>query len=53
MQVGPQSALSLAMLLHELTTNSFKYGALSPAEGQIAVEWAIAKLNKGPGFRLD
>ncbi|MDR6636207.1 PAS domain S-box-containing protein [Phyllobacterium sp. 1468] len=53
LQVGPQSALSLAMLLHELTTNAFKYGALSTAEGQVSVEWGIADMNKEPAFKLN
>lgn len=53
LEVGPQSALSLAMLLHELTTNAFKYGALSTARGQVSVEWGIAELDGEPAFRLD
>ncbi len=50
--VGPQSALSLAMLLHELTTNAFKYGALSTDKGRVAVEWGIAEMDKEPAFKL-
>jgi PAS domain S-box-containing protein len=35
----PQSAQTIAMVLHELTTNAVKYGALSVASGRIRVEW--------------
>jgi two-component sensor histidine kinase len=42
---GPQVLLraeagqSMAFVLHELTTNAAKYGALSTSEGKIAVRW--------------
>ena len=53
LQVGPQSALSLAMLLHELTTNAFKYGALSQTDGQIIIEWEMAEMDEEAAFKLD
>ncbi len=40
LSLNPQSAQSIAMVLHELTTNSVKYGALSEASGRIRVQWA-------------
>lgn len=39
-QVGPKSATPLALIFHELATNSAKYGALSNAEGTVAVNVA-------------
>lgn len=37
----PQAALALYMCLHELTTNSLKYGALSAPAGRIDVVWEV------------
>jgi PAS domain S-box-containing protein len=36
----PRSAQTIAMVLHELTTNAVKYGALSVPSGRILVEWS-------------
>ena len=35
--VGQQSATAVALIVHELATNSIKYGALSNAEGSLAI----------------
>jgi PAS domain S-box-containing protein len=37
----PQLALHLAMVVHELGTNSCKYGALSGSAGWVAVSWTV------------
>ncbi|ONG56635.1 hypothetical protein BKE38_05570 [Pseudoroseomonas deserti] len=39
--LAPAQALSLAMALHELTTNAVKHGALSRPGGRIAVRCAV------------
>lgn len=42
MTLKPQSAQLIAMVLHELTTNAVKYGALSVPTGRVRVEWSHA-----------
>ncbi|HWE79707.1 MAG TPA: response regulator [Pseudolabrys sp.] len=37
--LSPEKAQNLALALHELATNSAKYGALSVAKGRLAVGW--------------
>ncbi len=41
-QIGPQTAVSLALALHELATNAAKYGALSNSAGSISVHWTYS-----------
>src|SRR5215468_8917098 len=37
----PKLALSLGMVIHELGTNSVKYGSLSAAGGSLEISWAV------------
>lgn len=37
----PQLAQTLALIVHELTTNSVKYGALGASRGQLHVTWQL------------
>jgi len=36
--VSPSTAQQLAMIIHELTTNALKYGALSVPDGRVSIE---------------
>jgi two-component sensor histidine kinase/DNA-binding response OmpR family regulator len=40
-QLQPATAQTLAMALHELVTNSAKYGALSALSGRLTVKWEV------------
>jgi two-component sensor histidine kinase len=39
--LAPKAAEVLTLALHELATNSLKYGALSDPFGRLAVTWAV------------
>ena len=40
-RLQPKQAVALALALHELVTNSFKYGALSHRDGRVEVRWSL------------
>lgn len=40
-RLGPRAALSLSLALHELSTNTAKYGALSNESGSVDISWEI------------
>ncbi|MGO3928734.1 GAF domain-containing protein [Rhodopseudomonas pseudopalustris] len=50
--LGSRAALSLALLLHELTTNAVKYGALSNELGRVQIAWRVETTDGDAGFRL-
>lgn len=37
--LNPQAYATMALVIHELVTNSTKYGALSVSEGRVAIDW--------------
>lgn len=43
----PQLAVAMAMIVHELSTNAIKYGALSNSEGRVTVDWSVVSAEAG------
>ncbi|MEQ9097113.1 MAG: PAS domain-containing protein [Phycisphaerales bacterium] len=48
----PRRCLSLHMVVHEMSTNAAKYGALRTAEGRIDVRWSLAERDGRERVRL-
>lgn len=45
LELGPRTALSIALLLHELGTNALKYGAWSNTDGTVSLTWEVTRQN--------
>jgi PAS domain S-box-containing protein len=51
-RLSPRAALALAMIVHELSTNAIKYGALANEGGRIDLVWGVESAPSGVRFRL-
>jgi len=49
----PQTAVSLAMIVHELSTNALKYGAFANDVGEVEVSWAIDRAGDDDELTID
>ena len=50
--LSSEAATPFGLLVHELATNAAKYGALSTAHGQVAVDWELIDAGQGRRVRL-
>jgi PAS domain S-box-containing protein len=50
--LAPKTAISLALAIHELSTNAVKYGALSQPEGRVAISWSKGGTREAPRLAL-
>ncbi|MGH6945438.1 MAG: sensor histidine kinase [Geminicoccaceae bacterium] len=51
-ELKPSTALSLSLVLHELTTNAVKHGALSGPSGRVGIAWGLTEAEQGPALRF-
>ncbi len=51
--IGSKASLSVALLLHELTTNALKYGSLSLGAGQVNLSWRVEETPEGDMLRMN
>lgn len=51
-KLGRSQAMALNIIVHELTTNAVKYGALSPAGGHVEIQWSVQPTRAGESLLL-
>jgi two-component sensor histidine kinase len=50
--LAPRTAISLALAVHELSTNAVKHGALSNPEGKVSIRWSQGGTREVPRLRM-
>jgi PAS domain S-box-containing protein len=53
LMLEPRVGLALSLVLHELTTNAAKYGALSTEQGLVTVRWSASGSGASDFLRID
>jgi two-component sensor histidine kinase len=51
-ELQPDTAVTLALSLHELATNAAKYGAFSTPEGTVSLTWTLEQTEGGAAVRV-
>jgi two-component system CheB/CheR fusion protein len=46
-ELGGRQAVMMNVIVHELTTNAAKYGALSHSDGQLSIDWTVDPAMRG------
>lgn len=52
LELRPKDVLDFAMVIHELTANAVRYGALSSPAGQVGVSWSVEGKDGGGMLRF-
>lgn len=52
-RLEPQTAVALAMIIHELCTNAVKYGSFSTENGSVEIHWSLEDGSDGSLLVLD
>lgn len=52
LRLTPKMALSLSLALHELCINAARHGALSDADGSVALDWRVVRADEVSRLRL-
>lgn len=51
-KLSPRAAQAFYLVLHELSTNSAKYGGFSKSEGKVEITWSVASEQSGASLKF-
>ena len=53
LSLGPDAAMALSLVFHELESNAIKYGALSAPVGAVTIAWSLVDEEAVPRLRIE